>query len=319
MGNINLVHLLKMLIVLLIIIIGMSIGFTLNKENQIDGFGEENKKSAKFVDMISPNGVISSSNKPYMWLYWETQNGQKKPNYVKLCNDTVKKNCSDSFEIVFLDENNVHAYLPEIKKYNIDLEGLIIAHKVDLYRIMLLYKYGGIYIDSDVIVLKDLKQIHDKLNDFDFVGFGCTGIKCTNRYGFPSNWVLVSKKKSILMKECLDILFKKFLRRREKSFGYHEIGKLVIWEALHKLIPKGYSYYHYDSSVDGSRDSFGNWVTSKMMFSTTPIKYDEENKLLFIVFYNSQMSENEKKIPIKELLHSKMNISKFFRIALRKN
>ena len=35
----------------------------------------------------------------------------------------------------------------------------ISAQKVDFYRILLMYKYGGIYIDVDILVLKNLDSI----------------------------------------------------------------------------------------------------------------------------------------------------------------
>ena len=63
------------------------------------------------------------------------------------------------------------------------MKDLIIAHKVDIYRIMLLKKYGGLYLDSDIIVLKDPIDIINKLECYDFVGFGCTGTICFNSYG----------------------------------------------------------------------------------------------------------------------------------------
>ena len=54
-------------------------------------------------------------------------------------------------------------------------------------------------MDMDILVLKDLSQIIDKLQKYDFVGFGCTGYKCKYGYGKPSNWLLASKPKTKLM------------------------------------------------------------------------------------------------------------------------
>ena len=50
---------------------------------------------------------------------------------------------------------------------------------------LLLYKYGGLYVDADTIVLRDPIEIIHKLQKYDFVGFGCTGNRCNYGYGKP--------------------------------------------------------------------------------------------------------------------------------------
>ena len=52
-----------------------------------------------------------------------------------------------------LDEKNIYDYLPELKNKNFNFSNLYIAQKVDYYRIFLLYKYGGLYLDADTLVL----------------------------------------------------------------------------------------------------------------------------------------------------------------------
>lgn len=134
------------------------------------------------------------TKKPYkMWLYWDNINNKNNPAIIDLCYDTVVKHCSNSFEIVRLNKDNIESYIPELKRYKKYMNNLIIAHKVDIYRIILLYKYGGIYLDSDIIVLKDPNEIMDKLKKYDFIGFGCTGYECKDGYGNPSNWLLASR------------------------------------------------------------------------------------------------------------------------------
>ena len=71
---------------------------------------------------------------------------------------------------------------------------------MDYYRILLLYKYGGLYIDADTLVLRDPIEIIEKLKNYDFVGFGCTGLKCNYGYGNPSNGILASRPNTKLMR-----------------------------------------------------------------------------------------------------------------------
>jgi len=251
---------------------------------------------------------FNNNEKPYLWLFWEGY----EPEYIKLCYETVIKQCSDSFNIVKLNDTNIHDYLPDIKNY--DLSKLIIQHKVDIYRIMLLYKYGGIYLDADIVVLKDLTPIIDKLKKHDFVGFGCTGIPCTKYYGYPSNWILASRKGTKLMKNVLDHQLTKL---KEDKLEYHDIGKMVIWNELEKLMKNDkYEYYHFNPKYDGSRDKHGSWITTDIVFSNEKIEYEDEDNMLVYVFYNSNIDNNLKKLTREELLAKDWNYTRFIKKSL---
>ena len=108
-----------------------------------------------FNNDIRSNKKITDKNKQYIWYYWEN-NGNKRPEYIDLCIESIYKNCSESFIIIELNDKNIDEYLPEVK--NMDFSKLKIAQKVDFYRILLMYKYGGIYIDMDV---KNLQRIDE--------------------------------------------------------------------------------------------------------------------------------------------------------------
>jgi hypothetical protein len=195
---------------------------------------------------------IFANTKPYIWLYWDNVNDTKTPAFIELCRETVYKNCSKQFNIVLLNKDNIESYLPELKTIKNKMEKLIIAHKVDIYRIMLLYKYGGIYLDSDIIIMKDLSDIIKKLEEYDFVGFGCTGVKCKNGYGSPSNWALASRPGTTLMKNIFD---KQLAKLDSNKIEYHTLGKMAIWETLGDMITAkqdGYKYYHYMNTIDGT-------------------------------------------------------------------
>lgn len=252
--------------------------------------------------------------KPKLWVYWEG----KMPAYIKLCLDTVKKHCSKSFDIAFLNNNNIYDYLPELKKSKIDLSKLSIAHKVDYYRILLLKKYGGLYIDADTIVMKDPIEIIKKLEQYDFVGFGCTAEKCNYGYGYPSNGIMASVKNGKLITNILKNIENKLsdVKNKNKKWGYFDLGKYIVWDEIKKLEKNdNYKYYHYDNDHDGTRDADGKWINTPILFSNQFINYKNPDKQLFIVMYNSGM-DNYKNMTEKELLTFDMNISKFFKKSL---
>ena len=251
-----------------------------------------------------------NSSKPYLWQYWEGP----MPSYIKLCMETVDKHCSEDFNIQRLNESNITEYLPELKEFENKISKLIIPHKVDIYRIMLLYKYGGIYLDADVIVLRNPREIIDKLKQYDFVGFGCTGNVCKNGYNKPSNWLLASRQDTILMGRILDKLIKKI--NKTDKFEYHDLGKNIIWEELDKLKKEDYTYYHYPNTIDGTRDKYGRWVTSDRIFSNIPIDYDDEENMMFLIIYNSVVNDKIKTMSREEILNKDWNYSKFIKKSL---
>jgi phosphorylcholine metabolism protein LicD len=265
------------------------------------------------VDKFEFNINYNDSNKYYIWQYWEGN----MPDYIKLCMETVDKHCDDKFNIIRLNPDNIKDYLPELINYEDKINKLTIPHKVDIYRIMLLYKYGGIYMDADVIVLRDISEITDKLKEHDYVGFGCTGDNCKNGYGEPSNWILASRQNTILMGNILNNLLKKLKKIKNKDrFDYHDLGKFVIWNELENLIKDDYKYYHYPNTVDGTRDINGDWVTSDLIFSNEKIKYDDEQNMMFLIIYNSELDDKFKKMSKNDILNQDWNYSKFIKKSL---
>jgi hypothetical protein len=266
---------------------------------------------------------FNNINKPYLWVYWENKENKLTPPIIELCIEIMKLKLSNNFNFVKLDQNNIYDYIPEIKEKKHILDKLIIAHRVDYYRVLLLNKYGGLYLDADIIVLNDLKDVIDKMNKYDYIGFGCTGYECSNGYGKPSNWAMASKPNGILISRLKIYLDNVLENISPTNIEYHTFGKLAIWNVLNNLIDnKNYKYYHYDSSKIGTRDINDLWITNDKLVSNKKIKFPNENDLYFIVFYNSdaeKILENYFKNKTKnDLINGDSNISYFLRKALQK-
>lgn len=266
-------------------------------------------KIEKFVEIYDDDKIV--------WVYWENKDGYT-PTHIQLCFDTFDKHLTNKYKVILLDQNSIKKYLPDVRN---DLNSLMIAQKVDYYRIALLYKYGGIWIDADTIIMNNLDDIFDKLKTYDFVGFGCTQYICFNGKNQPSNGVLASQKYSKLMKLCLEKLNNKLddNARNFKQIEYYDLGKYVIWEALNELKPTGYEYYHYPSEYDGTRDINGIWLDTNRHFSEEDINLIDENKLFFVFLTNAGINQYQpwvKTSDKKTLLNGKFWISKMFRKSL---
>jgi hypothetical protein len=265
---------------------------------------------------------FDNPEKPYLWVYWELKPGASKPpDYISLCLK-IMKNKSYLFNLVLLDNHNIYDYLPDLRR---DINNLPIALKTDYIRVALLYKYGGLWLDADTIVMSNLQPIIDLLNmNTDFIGFGCTGMICKNNQGYskPSNGAMAAIKNSKLMKLSLDKLDKKLDESHDfKNFKYFDLGKLILWDSIKELEQNNYKYYHFDTNADGSRDKYGHWVAPDLIFNKN-IEYDNPDKLLFIFLANSYYCGDDKKynwfckLTEKEIISGDYYISKLFRKAL---
>ena len=260
-------------------------------------------------------------NKPIIWMYWENNPNKNKPNYLNLCYQTIVKNCSKNFHINLLNEKSVYNFLPKLRK---DLDKFMsIPQKTDYIRLALLNKYGGIWIDSDTIVIKDLYPLYKKLYKFEFIGFGCTGYKCNtieSGYPRPSNWVLISRKGGRLVSECLkeaDRIIKnnpKILRYR-----YHIIGRILLWNKIDELRKTNkWDYLHMPSKCI-ERDSIGIKYINGRLLSDQDYDNKCKNKIYFLPIYNTAPGFPKWFIDMteKEIIESDMLISKMFKLALK--
>jgi hypothetical protein len=89
-----------------------------------------------------------------IWQFWDGP----QPPYIQLCHKII----ANYNTVKLLDFSSVNC--------DIDTSQLTsIQEKTNVFRIDLLYKHGGIWVDSDAICLRDLSFIEDMLNDYDFI------------------------------------------------------------------------------------------------------------------------------------------------------
>jgi len=251
---------------------------------------------------------INPDNSKVIWMYWETLPGKTKPGYIDLCINSVKFNCGKCFDIIVLDNNTVYDYLPEVK--DMDFSNLNLPQKVDYYRYALLEKYGGVWIDADILVIKCICPFYKKLDNHDYVGFGCGHDKETCKqtlYGYskPLNWFMISKKDTPFIKCVKQKAHNKIMQSNSSKtkLPYHSIGKAILQECYKDLNKDGtkWSYSHIPSKCQ-EYDTKGNKLNNIM------IKFDWEDceeERIFFPLYNTapgypdwfkELTEDELKI-----------------------
>jgi hypothetical protein len=104
-----------------------------------------------------------------IWQYWETKG--LKPKFIDGLHEIATRNAGVT--IVLVTPETLGSYLPDIEESVLRIATP--AHKADMIRTRLVRRYGGMWLDTDALVLRDLNWLFDLLGDCEFVGFnnGC--------------------------------------------------------------------------------------------------------------------------------------------------
>ncbi len=92
---------------------------------------------------------ITISSPKYIFTFWEPHN--KVPGYLLLCLETWKK-FFPNYKIILLDYSNLSHYLGSSFVYKILNKNMALPIQADAIRVALLQKYGGIWMDLDIII-----------------------------------------------------------------------------------------------------------------------------------------------------------------------
>ena len=241
-------------------------------------------------DLKQDNSSKSSMGDRVIWMYWETLPGKTKPGYIDLCIESVKFNCGRCFDVIVLDNITILDYLPELK--DLDLTFLHLPQRVDYYRYSLLEKYGGVWIDADILVLKCICPFYNKLKKHDYVGFGCGHEydicqRTLHGYSKPLNWFMMSRPhtkfikcvKSTTESRIVDAL------QNNRELEYHEIGKDVLEHCYREMMNDNdeWDYGHIPSKCQ-EYDSSGNVLDNIMIDFNWQ---DCKGKRIFFPLYNT--------------------------------
>jgi len=163
-----------------------------------------------------------------IWQYWETVG--KKPAFIDGLHEIAKKNAG--VEVILVTPETLPQYLPKIHPRIHQIAG--IAHKADMIRSMLVKEHGGMWLDSDAVVLKKLDWIFDLLDKYEFVCFNDKGkleLRPDLPWGTPPMVRIncfASRPQGLIVSEWVRQQHAKFPRTK---YRWQEVGS----EILHPL------------------------------------------------------------------------------------
>lgn len=249
-----------------------------------------------------------------LWTYNNVSNNKNNMElFSDLCIETFKKHNSDDFEIIVIDELSLNRYIDDLdnnfKKFNDEL-------KMTYIKFNLLYRYGGIWIDMNTIILSNLKFFTDRLIQYDYIGFGSTEehFENNNYYSKPLMNVCGSRKSSILCKTFIEKMNKLISSNKTVELNNNYLQN-VFWECIENLIKdKNYEYYHFSPLYTGEYDNEDEIINDNRLFSSENINIDLTNIKLIKINFNKFKNINE--LDKDTIYYIKNNVVTLFRKSL---
>lgn len=216
-----------------------------------------------------------------VFLYW-TGNDYKLINILRNLIYLHSTN-GRGYSVKLINRTNVKEYVPDIPEY---FDSLLPAHQADYIRVYVIYKYGGIWLDSDTLVLGSLDSLFDIIEKKD--GFF---IKENNKYLW--NGVFGSKPQTPLMCYWKDEMIN-ILTAKKNTIEWAEIG-ITLLENINEKRSDYYSNYTIFNGLDTMYPV--NWNMAVKEYINSP--YDNYKNCVreyqpLLVLVNSVYKELEK-------------------------
>lgn len=152
----------------------------------------------------------------YVWV-----GGKEKPADIQRCMNTWKKHLSD-YEIIEWNENNFDIESHPFTKSAYAAKKW--AYVSDYIRAYAIYNEGGIYLDTDVLILDDFEKF---LNDRAFVGY--------ENPDYPFTAVFGAEKGHPFVKSILD-----YYEGKEFEFDHDDQMKVVNTKSVSDILIQDY-------------------------------------------------------------------------------
>ncbi len=157
--------------------------------------------------------IVKNDRDEKIFTIW-LQGEDNAPPLIKACFNSIRKNCKQ--ELVVLDEKTLFDYisLPDYVLRKRKKGQIKNAHFADICRVELLYRHGGIWLDSTGFATA---KIPNWITDEDFFVYlvGNAGSK----YSFMQNCFIRSRKGSYLLQAWRAVILE-YWKREPKSFDY---------------------------------------------------------------------------------------------------
>lgn len=241
-----------------------------------------------------------------VWQYWEysTEYPDGIP-YIDLCHKSVDKHSTigKGYKVIRLNEHTIKDYLDDINPFIFNMKDSSnqLAQKADYFRAKLLCKYGGIWLDSDAIVINSLDSVFDQLNNYDFYGYKIIA---------PCVWGFACHKNASIMKKWCENNEKIVNETKGNGIYFGELGH----QSLKLFMNEPNSFFDDANSTVHSLDHRYAWKYMDENNKYNIYDYIYENQP-FIMLNNNIIYDKIKRLSVDELKKNNMLLCDFLRLG----
>lgn len=281
----------------------------------------------RYIQKIKSNNTVieklDEDKRPKLWFYtelpFESNKSSDLPMCLQLSIKSIYTYCGEDFNIINLHPHNIQSYIPDIPIHIGPNSQTDTIQQKQIMASMIMYRYGGLWVPPNIIVLKSLLPITQKLADKEIVLFGCPDkyLRCSDK-SLPNFEVVASRPYIKLWDTLGNQLVENNKQFLNSSFEYSNYGRKLLW----KNCEKKYDIIHiYDSRYDGTRDYNKKLITNEELFSTNNILLQDESKCMFLLYNFNNIFKSIKynwfiNLDAAEIMTGNLWISKIYRNSL---
>lgn len=210
----------------------------------------------------------------------------------------------NGYKVNLITPDNITNYIKDLPDY---FYNLCPAHQADYVRVCVICDHGGIWLDSDTLVLDKLDSLFDKINTMN-------GFFIIQNNEILWNGIFGSKPNTSLMLEWKKRMIQIFNEKKEK-ISWSEVGNDLLMN-IYNEIPTIYNNYMILNGLDNMYPI--NWNNCVEEFINKP--YDNYKNIIreyqpLVVLVNS-VYKNLEDITEQEILNGNMPLNYFINKSL---
>ena len=212
------------------------------KENIIDTLFNKSKEKNLENEIIQPFSKEELKDAKIPKIIWQTyKSSSQLPMEALQCISSWKKN-NPEYEYRFMDDSQMLQFVekefsePYISMFH---SMPIPVMKADVWRIMVLYIYGGIYTDIDTKCLISIKNWENINNHSFIIGYESDDLHFCN-------WTMASSPRHPILKSILDQMVERSkdgINKHYKHFVHYHSGPGVVTKGISKFFEIGDSFH----------------------------------------------------------------------------
>ena len=229
-------------------------------------------------DHFSSTNNLDKHNKNTVWVYNERKSG-----VIDLCIESIKTHLGKSCNIIVFNRDRIDEIIPEYVEVLAKCKSTYMF--LNLLKYAVIYKYGGIWLPSETIVLKEFTIDEEPFMDQKLIFFSEKTLEHTPNFNKFSFKAIASKEKTTQVKVILDKIIEQL-----DTFNYsHNFNKELD------------NFFNEDSHIHYSPIAL-NYNSSFILTQSPNIKIDKKVALIFIdnsnnnAYYNFYLTKSREEI-----------------------